>query len=181
MDHYYGNELEKLSPNYAKKHWVKNMTRGNCGFMTFPVSPCHYHSYISFHLLKIDTGAHAEWMTHVDKLILEILPNCTPPNCIQANIYAMSCWLLPNDDVVIELPILKHIKNLRTFLCLVKKSIDVCSFAKAKDWKQMLNDKTAHHHASLTNVVMTILTKEDEFKTICVSGLITAEDGTVDK
>ena len=24
MDHYYDNELEKLNPNYEKKHWVKN-------------------------------------------------------------------------------------------------------------------------------------------------------------
>ena len=108
MDHYYENELEKLSPNYVKKHWDDNMTRDDCGFMFLSVSPCHYHSYISFYLLKINTGAHAEWMPHEDELILEMLSNHTPPTCIQTNIYTMSHLLLPNHNVVIELPSLKQ-------------------------------------------------------------------------
>ena len=120
-------------------------------------------------------------MPHVDKLILEMLSNRTPPTCIQANIYAMSRWLLPNHDVVIELPSLKHIKNLRTVLCLVTKSLAAHSLANAKDWKQMHNDETSRHHASLTNIVMGIVTEDDEFRTICVSGSIISEDGTADK
>ena len=105
----------------------------------------------------------------------------TPPTCIQANIYAMSCWLFPNPNVVIELQSLKHIKNLRTMLCLVTKSLAAYSLANTKDWKQMHNDETSRCHASLTNIVMGIITKDDKFRTICVSGSIIAEDGTADK
>jgi len=93
----------------------------------------------------------------------------------------MSRWLLPSHDVVIELPSLKHIKNLRTVVCLVTKSLAAYSLANAKNWKQMHNDETSCRHASLTNIVMGIITQDDDFRTICVSGSIIAEDGTADK
>ena len=93
----------------------------------------------------------------------------------------MSRWLLPSHDVVIELPSLKHIKNLRTVLCLVTKSLAAYSLAKAKNWKQMHNDETSRRHASLTNIVMGVITQDDDFRTICVSGSIIAEDGTADE
>ena len=110
-----------------------------------------------------------------------MLFNRTPPTCIHAKNYAMSRCLLPNHDVVIELPSLKHTKNLRTVLCLVTKITTAYSLASTQDWKQMHNDKTSRSHASLTNIIMGIITKDDKFKTICVSGLIIAEDGTADK
>ena len=39
MDHYYESEIENLSPSYVKKHWVKNVGRGNISFVTLPLSP----------------------------------------------------------------------------------------------------------------------------------------------
>ena len=105
----------------------------------------------------------------------------TPPTCIQANIYAMSCWLFPNPNVVIELQSLKHIKNLRTMLCLVTKSLAAYSLVKAKEWKQMHNDEKSRRHASLTSIVMGIITEDNKFRTIYVSGSIIVEDGTDDE
>ena len=39
---------------------------------------------------RTTTGGHCEWLPHVDKLILEMLANRTPPTCIQANIFDMT-------------------------------------------------------------------------------------------
>lgn len=39
MDHYYENEIENLSPSYVKKHWVKNVGRGNISLVTLSLSP----------------------------------------------------------------------------------------------------------------------------------------------
>ena len=112
---------------------------------------------------------------------LGFVSNHTPPTCIQANIYAISRWLLPNHNVVIELPSLTHIKNLRTVLCLVTKSLAAYSLAKAKEWKQMHNDEKSRRHTSLTSIVMGIITKDDKFRTICISCSIIAEDDTADE
>ena len=67
------------------------------------------------------SGGSCEWLPHVDKLILEMLANRTPPTCIQANIFAMSRVLHSEIDIVRELPSVKHIKSLRTVLSTVKK------------------------------------------------------------
>jgi hypothetical protein len=69
------------------------------------------------------SGGSCEWLLHVDKLILEMLANCTPPTCIQANIFAMSRVLHLEMDIVRELPSVKHIKSLRTVLSTVTKTL----------------------------------------------------------
>jgi hypothetical protein len=73
--------------------------------------------------MTTDLGGHSEWLPHVDKLILEMLANRTPPSCIQANIFAMSRVLQPEQDIVKELPSLNHIKNLRTVLLYCTKTL----------------------------------------------------------
>jgi hypothetical protein len=70
-----------------------------------------------------NSSGYTEWLPHVDKLILELLANRTPPLCIQANISAMSRVIHPEQDIVKDLPSLKHIKNLWTVLLYITKTI----------------------------------------------------------
>jgi len=107
--------------------------------------------------------------------------NNTPPSCIQANIYAMARALLPQHDVVIELPSLKHIKNMRTVLALVTKHLAAQQIGKAKEWKQLHTDETQRRQTSIANVVMGVLDKDNKLKTICLTGSIIAEDGTAEE
>ena len=127
------------------------------------------------------TGSHSEWLPHVDKLILEMLSNRTPPTCVQANIHAVAKTLFPNINIVKELPSLKHIKNLWTTLWLVTKTLTAYQIGKAKVLKQLHNDGTNHHQTSLINAVISFLTNDGELKTICLNGAIIAEDGTTEK
>ena len=110
-----------------------------------------------------------------------MLTNRTPPNCIQANIYAMARVLFPNQNIVIELPSLKHIKNLQTVLSLITKSLAAYSLGNAKVWKQLHMDDTERRRKSLVNVVMTLLDNDYYLKTICLSGLIIAKDKSSEK
>jgi hypothetical protein len=93
--------------------------------------------------LPTKLGAHSEWLPHVDKLILEMLANRTLPSCIQANIFAMSQVLQPEQDIVKELSSLKHIKKLRTVLLYCTKTLAAYQLGHAKDWKQLHTDETS--------------------------------------
>lgn len=117
-------------------------------------------------------------MPHVDKLILEMLTNRTPPTCIQANLVAMAELLCPNMDVIKELPSLKHIKNLRTALYTITKTLAAYRLANAKTWKQGHSDETSRRQTSLLNFLMGVITSDDQFKTICLDLAIISKNGT---
>ena len=68
----------------------------------------------------------------MDKLILEMHVNRTPPACIQANIYAMAYAIHPDCNVVRDLPSLRHIKYLRTVLTLCTKHLAAIQIGNAK-------------------------------------------------
>jgi hypothetical protein len=128
-----------------------------------------------------NSGGYTEWLPHVDKLILELLANQTPPSCIQANIFAMSRVINSEQDIVKDLPSLKHIKNLRTVLLYITKTIATYQLGHARDWTQLHTDKTLRRQCSIVNVVISILNDDNELKTICMSGSIISTDGTGDK
>ncbi len=121
-------------------------------------------------------GKHAEWLPYVDKLIIEMLANRTPPTCVQANLYAMAKVIMPNFEVIKELPSLRYIRNSRTTLWLVTKTLAAYQLGKAKDWKQLHTDETSRCQTSLVNVVMSYLMEDDEFRTICLNSAIIAEN-----
>lgn len=132
-------------------------------------------------LLCLYKGAHAEWEPHVDKLIMEMLVNRTPPTCIQANIFAMARVLFPEVDVVLELPSLRHIQKMRTATGTCGKAMAPKVIAEAEVWKQLHTDETSCRQTSLVNVVMGIQDENQELTSVCLSSSIIAEDGTADQ
>ncbi len=120
-------------------------------------------------------GKHAEWLPYIDKRIIEMLANRTPPTCVQANLYAMAKVIMPNFEVIKELPRLCYIS--RTTLWLVTKTLAAYQLGNAKDWKQLHTDETSRCQTSLVNVVMSYLKEDDEFRTICLNSAIIAENG----
>ena len=110
-----------------------------------------------------------------------MLSNQTPPSCVQVNLFATAKVLHPGIDVIKELPSLKHIKNLRTTLGLLTRSLAAYQIGNANAFKQLHTDATNLHHTSLVNVVMGFLADDAKFRTICLDGAIIAEDGTAEK
>lgn len=127
-------------------------------------------------------GVHAEWLPHVDKLIIEMLANRTPPTCIQANIYAMAKVIYPHDDIVKELPSLKYIKDLRIPLYTVTKTLAAHRLGNAVDWKQIHSDETSRRQVSLLNVVQGVIEKDyDKIRTICLDLAILPKNSTAEE
>ena len=149
----------------------------------------HLRFFLLFHLANVQltnvvhttSGGHCEWLPHVDKLIIEMLANRTPPTCIQANIFAMARVLHSDIDIVRELPSLKHIKSLRTVLSTITKTLAAYVLGHARNWKQLHTDETSRRQISIVNVVISIINNDNELRTICMSGSIISKDGTADE
>ena len=77
-----------------------------------------------------------EWTARVDKLILEMLYNRTPPTCIQANTLATACAFFPGGDIVKEIPCVKYIRNMRTTLLTITKTLAAYEIGNAKEVKR---------------------------------------------
>ena len=121
-----------------------------------------------------------EWNTTVDKLILEWLANRTPPTCIRVNILSMALAINPGFKVVKEIPCVKHIRNLRTVLSLVTKSVADKYIGESAQIKQLHTDGTGHKGTEIVNIVCGILTKSNALRTLCLAGDVIAEDGTAE-
>ena len=127
------------------------------------------------------SGGTCEWLPHVDKLIIEMLANRTPPTCIQANILAMSRVLHSELDIVRELPSVQHIKSMRTVLSTITKTLAAYRLGRATNWKQLHTDETSRHQVSIVNVVISIISADNELRTICMSCSIISKNGTADE
>ena len=68
-------------------------------------------------------GGHMEWTLQCDKLVIELLANQVPPTSIQASILAMARSFFHEHDIVRELPCLKSIRNMRSTVLRVTKSL----------------------------------------------------------
>ena len=129
-----------------------------------------------------DIGKHAEWLPHVDKLVIEMLANRTPPSCIQANLYAMAKVIFPNDIVVKELPSLKYIKDLRIPLYTVTKTLAAHRLGNAVNWKQLHTDETRRRQVSLVNLLIAVSNNaNDKIRAICLDLAILSKDGTAEE
>ena len=122
-----------------------------------------------------------EWTARVDKLILEMLYNRTPPTCIQANILAMARAFFSGGDIVKEIPCVKYIRNMRTTLLTITKTLAAYEIGNAKEVKQTHTDETSKRQASVLNVVNNILTQQGELRTICLAGDLMPPNGTAEE
>jgi len=97
------------------------------------------------------------WKYHVEKLILEMLANRTPPSSIQANIVSFFSHILPGQDVADELTCIKHICDMRTVQLTVAKTLAGKRVGDAKQIKQLNTDETSKLQVQVTNVILSIL------------------------
>ncbi len=125
-------------------------------------------------------GGHMEWTVEVDKLVMELLVNRVPPTSIQACILVMARSLSPGRDIVRELPCLKSIRNMRSTVLRVTKSLAAYVLGSADSWKQLHTDETSRRQISLVNVIIGLLGTDGKLKSICLSGSIIAEDSTAE-
>jgi len=152
------NTIEEMTPTMRiGKRWVKSQDKRG-GHMEWTV------------------GGHMEWTVELDKLVMELLANRCLLTSIQACILVMARSLSPEHDVVCELPCLKTIRNMRTVVLRVSKTLAALRIGKSPTWKQLHTDKTSRRQISLVNVVVGLLGSDGALRSICLSGSIIAKD-----
>ena len=122
-----------------------------------------------------------EWMPHVEKLILEMLANRTPPTCIQSNIVAFCGHILPGHDIMEEIPSVKHIRNMRTVQLTIAKTLAAMQVGSSAKIKQLHTDETSKRQTQITDVVLSLLQDDNSLKTVCLAADIICADGTADE
>ena len=148
------NTIDEMTPTMTiGKRWVKNQDK---------------------------RGGHMEWAIEVDKLVMELLANRCPPTSIQACILVMARSLSPGRDIVRELPCLRSIRNMRTVVLRVTKTLAAFRIGKSPKWTQLHTDETSRRQISLVNVVVGLLGSDGVLKSICLSGSIIAKDSTAE-
>ena len=129
-------------------------------------------------MLVFVLGGRMMWKSNVNKLILEMLSNRTPPSSIQANIISFCSHILPGQDIVTELPCVKHILDMRTVQLTIPKTLAAKRIGDAKKIKQLHTDETSKRQTQVTNVLLSILREDDSLQTVCLAGDIIGADGT---
>ena len=120
-------------------------------------------------------GGGLTWPRFVVEIILELLSHRTPPSCIAANILSISSLLNPNYNVVEELPATNYIRECRSVLGYITKTLAVFQLAKEKSWKQLFTDGTTRRGLDIENLVIGVMT-DGGFKCITVSTSVMPED-----
>ena len=100
------------------------------------------------------------------------LANCTPPSCIQVNQISMAMAINPNFKVVKKIPCVRHIQVLRMVLSDVTQAVAGKTIAESTKINQLQMDGTSHKGTEIVNIFFSILNKDNQLKTICLSILL---------
>jgi len=79
-------------------------------------------------------------------------------------------------DIVKEIPCVKYIRNMRTTLLTITKTLAAYEIGNAKELKQTHTDETSKGQASVLNVANNILTQQDELRIIYLAGDLPARE-----
>ena len=116
-----------------------------------------------YSLIRTHLGGHDKWKPHVDKLILEMLSNQTPPSCIPANILACGECIVPNSKDMMK---------------ILTRTLSAMEVGHSLQIKQLHADETTKRGKSVLGVVTTILQENNKLKTVCLAGDIIPKNGT---
>ena len=182
------DSMNSMQPCKIRKVWVKNIgTNGETKKGEYKLNnlchilPAKCISHEKCLLVFYISGGHMEWMPHVEKLILEMLANRTPPTCIQSNIVAFCGHILPGQDIIKEIPSVKHIRNMRTVQLTIAKTLAAMQVGRSPKIKQLHTDETSKRQTQITDVVLSLLQDDKSLKTICLAADLICADGTAEE
>ena len=90
------------------------------------------------------TSGGLEWSDKIMQLVLELLAHCTPLSCISSNILIVAKVILPNSNVIHQLPDVEFIRLFRGALSYLTKLLASNESA--------ISPKFVEHHADGTAI-----------------------------
>ena len=106
-----------------------------------------------------------------------MLAHRTPPSCVVPNILSAAKILLPNVNIIQEVPSIRFVRSCRSVLLHVTKTLASYHIGKANSFEKFFSDGTSRRQTSIQNVIIRFLS-DGGFKTITLSTSIIAEDET---
>jgi hypothetical protein len=113
--------------------------------------------------------------THPIKIALGMLAHCAPASSIAPIILTVLEVCVPNWKIVKALPSINWIRQCRTLLVYVSKTLAAMKLDLAKDFKQLFMDGTYCHQTPIQNDVVSYL-GENGYETISVDKAIIEDD-----
>lgn len=88
----------------------------------------------------------------------------------------MAETLFPNIDIILQLSHLSHIKNLRTTVWEISKTLACHQLGRTKQWKHSYTEEMQHQESSLVNIVVLMIADDDNLKTNSLNAAIISKD-----
>ena len=98
---------------------------------------------------------HGKWPNWTVQLLVELLPHCTPPSCIRANIMSFTSLTNPiNKDLIQDIPGVSFIRECLPLLVVITKSLAARHVAGLESFDQLCTDGTDVRQTEFENVVV---------------------------
>ena len=111
------------------------------------------------------------WPDWVVQMVIELLNTRTPPSCIPKIILAICKLIVPNFEIVKELPGISFCRSVRSTLVVFTKTLAAYEIAKADVIFENHNDKTKRRQVAFDNNVCRIQSGEG-YKNVCLNAAI---------
>ncbi len=117
-----------------------------------------------------------EWFV---QMVLEMLSNRTSPSCIPPVILTVvdSLYDDPRVNAVRQLPSIRTVREWRSVLVVVTKTLAAYQLGRADSYEQLFTDGTHRRHTAIQNAIVGILT-DGGFKMVTLLSGILAENET---
>ena len=83
------------------------------------------------------------WPSFIVQMCIELLSHRLPPSCIAPSILTIASYLLPEQDIVQKLPTTRWVRQLRTVLTGVTKTLAAFTLALVEFYCQLFTDGTS--------------------------------------
>eukprot|EP00956_Cyclotella_meneghiniana_P001704 scaffold1864_cov60-Cyclotella_meneghiniana.AAC.3 len=127
-----------------------------------------------YHKVK-KIGNPKSWDPIVTQLVIEMLAHQTPPSCISANILSVVKLLIPEAPIIEELPSVRFVRNCRTVLLHLSKTLAAYEIAIQDRFLQLFTDGTTRRQTEFQNVVIGILTSSG-YRRVALDSCIISEE-----
>ena len=121
-------------------------------------------------------GGGLEWSDTVTQLVLKMLLHCTPLFCISSNILSVAKFILPNSDVIHQLPGVKFIRLFRGTLSYLTKLLASDELARAPKFLEQHSEGTERWQKDFQHNIVSI-SKEGGFKHVTLESCILYVNG----
>ena len=120
-------------------------------------------------------GGTGRWPVHIVLLICELLVNGTPPSAVPANIQTMSAVM--NGAESHEMPSVTFVRQCRTVLQNMNKTLSALRLGNTKTWHQLFTDGTSRRQITFQNLVIALM-EDGQLDPVIVSSCMILEDET---